>query len=167
MKRCTEITGYIVIPILFILTGIFSTRQDMNVTGMLNDKEYQIYAYIICLLLFLWMNYVLYGIYGSFNKELCILDLLILCALFIPYINENPFVSFLHVAMAYVSFVLFSMMILRLCFVYKYLNMLYLAGTAAAFLIALTDGGITALTECIIAIVSSVVLTSLYVLKNR
>lgn len=167
MKVFIEVTGYIVIPLLFILTGIFSTKIHMNITGLLNHGKYQIYAYFICLLLFLWMNDVLHGIYGSFKKELWILDLLIVCALFIPYIKDNPWISFLHVASAYIAFVIFSIMILRLCFNHKYLNMLYIAGIVTAFLLAMTAGGITALSECIIAIDASIVLTTLYVLKNR
>lgn len=155
------------IPLLFILAGIFSTHQHMNVTGMLNDREYQIYAYSVCILLLIWLNYVLHGIYKRFTKEIWIIDLLILCALCIPYMQDNPFVSFLHIFTAYAAFIDFSFMIVRMCFVHRNLCMLYVAGVIAAFLTALTAGGITALTECIIAIDSSVVLTSLYVLKNR
>lgn len=167
MKVFIEITGYIVIPLLFIITCIFSTKMHMNITGMLNNKKYQIYAYIICILLFLWMNYVLLGLYGSFKKKIWILDILILCALFIPYIQKNPFISFLHVASAYAAFVIFSIMIARLCFNHKYLNMLYIACIVTAFLLAMTAGGITALSECIIAIDASIILTALYALKNR
>lgn len=167
MKRFIEITGYIVIPVLFILTGIFSTQKHMNITGLLNNGKYQIYAYFTCLLLFIWMNYVLHEIYRSLKKELWILNLLIVCALFIPYIKDNPWISFLHVASAYMAFVIFSIMILHLCFNHKHLNMLYIAGIVTAFLSAMTAGGITALSECIIAIDASIVLTTLYVLKNR
>ncbi|MGM9942399.1 MAG: hypothetical protein ACI32N_10495 [Bulleidia sp.] len=110
-----SIIGNLIIPIALWVTYFIADFDEYNYTGAINRPDIGIFMKCAGLILWAWVNVLLYRctVLKKKNAQLFILDVLALCTMFIPYHNEADLTANLHVVFGLLTLVWFNLMIVQ------------------------------------------------------
>ena len=164
-----KFTGIFLIPCMLACSLLYTGFHEVNLTGMLNDPVWGIAAKAASLLMLGWLLGMLYVIAKDTDRylwlRLAVLAILIIAALFIPYSNEESLLSGFHIAVSYAAFIWMNMLFFRYCRFCAIERNIYVCVSVFAFLLSLTTGMVTGISEIIYAAACSILL-SLIALKS-
>ena len=166
-KHLIIFTGCILIPAAFLACMLIMGYPYDNLTGLLNDPVWRIPSHIVFLLMLTWLCFCLYRIgMKTIPKELVLYDLGILAllsvvCLFLPYEETSQLISGLHIVAAYSAFIWMNIIFWRYIPNQTAMRNIYLLLLLFALLHSLTRSAVTGLSEVVIGIGISVMISLL------
>lgn len=166
-KRCIQLIGYGLIPLLLWLTYFIFDMSDINFTGVINQENGWIMK-LGGLSLWAWFNVLLIPLTTSLRHQkqwVFLMDLLAVLTMIIPYHNQADVLSNLHVLCANGTLFIFNYV-----FIASHIHdlsklRLYFMFTLPAFLLILSTMSINGLSEIVYAWGISITLTAEYTKK--
>ena len=168
-RSMIKFTGVFLIPAMLACSLLFTGFHEVNLTGMLNDPAWGMTAKVSAVMMLAWLLLMLAliakGTERYLKLRLCVLAILIIAALFIPYSNEESILSGFHIAISYAAFIWMNLLFFRYCRFYTNERNIYVCVSVFAFMLSLTTGMVTGISEIVYGIACSILLT-LIALKN-
>ena len=103
-------TGYILIPAVFLGSLAAAGWKDFNLTGLLQIREYTFLSHAVCMLIYLWMLFLILRISpGTDRRLLRLLHITAAASVFLPWSQQEQIISNLHIIAAYAAFILLNL----------------------------------------------------------
>ena len=164
--KISLLTGCILIPFLLAVPLVQSRSADGNYTGVINTPGELRLFLLCCLPPFLYLLAVFYRLglrlqITAWQKQVLLFLAAGLLAVLIPYGAREDFFSGLHVLVSYLVLGIQIVLMCELLWLFAKLRRFYLGGILLAFLLAVTVGAVSGLSEWVYLTVTSVSLTVL------
>lgn len=158
--------GFILLPILLYVPFIFYSIFDYNYTGVIQESFLFSLVWIICVIISFYVLFYLNRPYHytkrKWNITLCILALLTILTVCIPYDKENAVLLNLHLLCGVIDLIVILIVVLKM--IYTDQKILYVCMgflCIEVFLIA-TSMSITGIVEWLFGTMLSIILTILH-----
>lgn len=162
--KISLLTGCLLIPVMLAVPLVFSSSADGNYTGVINMPNETGLFLLCCLPPFLYLLAVFYRLglrlrINGWRKQILLFLASGLLAVLIPYGTREDFFSGLHVLISYLVLGIQIVMMAELLWLFAGVRRFYLAGILLAFLLAVTAGAVSGLSEWVYLTVTSIALT--------
>ena len=168
-KRCVQLIGYVLIPVLLWVTYRFTDMAGINFTGVINRENGWIMK-IGGLCLWAWFNVLLIPITRTLPHQkhwIAFMDLLAVLTMVIPYHTQADLLSNLHVLCANGTLFVFNYIVIFSSLHSLSKLRLYFMFVLPSFLLILTTMSINGLCETVYAWGISVYLTHANIKAHR